>query len=216
MKLKMIKIGLVIATILGIGVLSFLVPYKNQQNVADGYVDKSEIIPEEKVPEVEDEVDEEEPVKQEIQAEEKKEVEEFKGKEEPEKKEEFQNTEVIEHKKEMNNKKVVEDTEAVPVDTSIQEVPTVEDEIVPIVLEEESREDWVEAKIEEYRDEIAEGDIADFRHIIGKLDMNYAMGLLDKENGETHLKAYMRAKLTAQEYERSKELFLLYNYIIFE
>ena len=59
----------------------------------------------------------------------------------------------------------------------------------------------------------------DFRSIIGKLDMDHAIALLDNPDaaeGEEQLKAYLHSMLTAAEYGRAKELFFQYNYILFE
>ena len=59
----------------------------------------------------------------------------------------------------------------------------------------------------------------DFRSITGKLDMAYATGLLEDpggEEGELRLKQYLRSNLSSYEYERAKELFFLYNYILWE
>ena len=82
-----------------------------------------------------------------------------------------------------------------------------------------NQEEWIEAKLEQYRDQIDEADVEDFRSIIGKLDMDHAIALLDNPDGqagEEALKAYLRKTLTAEEYERAKELFFQYNYILFE
>ncbi len=93
------------------------------------------------------------------------------------------------------------------------------EDILDTIKGTQTREEWIEAKLEQYRDQIDEADVEDFRSIIGKLDMDHAIALLDNPDGqagEEALKAYLRKTLTAEEYERAKELFFQYNYILFE
>ena len=78
---------------------------------------------------------------------------------------------------------------------------------------------WMEEKLRKYGDEIPEEDMRDFQSITSKLDMSYATSLLEDpggEEGELRLKQYLRYKLSSYEYERAKELFFLYNYILLD
>lgn len=78
---------------------------------------------------------------------------------------------------------------------------------------------WMEEKLRKYGDEIPEEDMRDFQSITGKLDMSYATSLLEDpggEEGELRLKQYLRYKLSPHEYERAKELFFTYNYILLD
>lgn len=82
-----------------------------------------------------------------------------------------------------------------------------------------AKDEWVAAKLEQFKDRINAGDVEDFKNIIGKLDMDYAIALFDNSDGEAiedELKAYLRETLTPGEYERARELFFEYNYILFE
>ncbi|MDW7671874.1 MAG: hypothetical protein SCK57_02755 [Bacillota bacterium] len=79
---------------------------------------------------------------------------------------------------------------------------------------------WVEAKIEENRDLIADEDLDDFRAIIGKLDMNHINDILERRVAqdvpmEDALRTYLRSRLNAAEYERAKELFVTYEHLLF-
>jgi hypothetical protein len=92
-------------------------------------------------------------------------------------------------------------------------------EVFPDITDEQKRQQWIEAKLEEYKDEIDEADVEDFRRIIGKLDMSHAISLLDNPDlaaGEAELKAYLHSVLTDSEYQRTKQLFAKYNHILFD
>lgn len=93
-----------------------------------------------------------------------------------------------------------------------QELEVIEEAVV-------GEQTWMEEKLSQYEDEIPEEDMRDFEKITGKIDMSHALGFLDNpggEEGETQLKQYLRSNLSSQEYERTKELFFLYNYILLE
>lgn len=78
---------------------------------------------------------------------------------------------------------------------------------------------WLERKIEEHKDEINEQDLKDFKAIIKKLDQPYIKELsIDGFTGEEQelLKAHLRERLTNNEYERGKELFRNYSYLLDE
>ena len=94
-----------------------------------------------------------------------------------------------------------------------------EGEVLEELTEDSTDKDWMDEKLRKYGDDIPEEDMKDFRSITGKLDMAYATGLLEDpggEEGELRLKQYLRSNLSSYEYERSKELFFLYNYILWE
>ncbi len=83
---------------------------------------------------------------------------------------------------------------------------------------EEVPENWVEAKIQKHRSEIEDADLADFRRIFPKVDQGYLQnfandGYTDEEI--TQIKAYLR-KTLGGDYERAKELFYKYSYLISE
>lgn len=91
--------------------------------------------------------------------------------------------------------------------------------MMPAVKDGQERQDWVEAKLEEHKDEIDQRDMEDFRIITAKLDMDHVIGLLNNPNvqeGKAHLKDYLHSVLTKSEYGRAKELFFQYIYILFE
>lgn len=79
-------------------------------------------------------------------------------------------------------------------------------------------ESWVEAKIRKHRDEIDDEDLDDFRRIYSKVDINFIQGLA--KDGYTdeefeQLKSYLRSTLGG-DYERAKELFFNYSYLLNE
>lgn len=79
-------------------------------------------------------------------------------------------------------------------------------------------ESWVEEKIRKHRDEINDEDLEDFRRIYSKVDINFIQGLA--KDGYTdeefeQLKAYLRSTLRG-DYERAKELFFNYSYLLNE
>lgn len=83
----------------------------------------------------------------------------------------------------------------------------------------EAIQNWLERKIEEHKDEIDELDLKDFRAIITKLDQPYIKQLaVDGFTGEEQgkLKAHLLERLTDSEYERGKELFRKYSYLLDE
>lgn len=77
---------------------------------------------------------------------------------------------------------------------------------------------WVERKIQEHRDEIDDDDLADFRRIYSSVNIGYIQGLtsdgLSAEESE-QLKAYLKSTLGG-DYERAKELFYEYSYLLSE
>ena len=87
------------------------------------------------------------------------------------------------------------------------------------IQEAKARKKWMDAKLEQYREQIDAEDLEDFESIIGKLDMDHAAALLDNPDaaeGEEQLKAYLHSMLTADEYNRAKELFFKYDYILLD
>ncbi|ABN52597.1 MAG TPA: hypothetical protein DEF39_12775 [Hungateiclostridium thermocellum] len=80
-------------------------------------------------------------------------------------------------------------------------------------------QEWIEKKIQEHRDEILDEDLADFRRIFPKVDINYVQslgkdGYTDEETEE--LKRYLYKTLGEADYERAKILFYRYSYILEE
>ncbi len=93
------------------------------------------------------------------------------------------------------------------------------EEFIDIMRDETARQEWIEAKLEQYRDDIDDDDMEDFKNIIGKLDMTYAIDILDNpdtEKGEEELKEYLRLMLRPKEYNRARELFFRYDFILLE
>lgn len=87
-----------------------------------------------------------------------------------------------------------------PVPTDVQEQPL----------------NWVEAQIQKYRDEIDDGDLADFRRIYQKVDITYIQSISQAgytEEEIQELKTYLRNTLGG-DYERAKELFYKYDYLL--
>ncbi len=90
--------------------------------------------------------------------------------------------------------------EPTPVPTNVQEEPL----------------NWVEARIQKYRDEIDDADLADFRRIYPRVDIGYVQGVGEGGYTEDELqevKAYLR-KTLGGDYERAKELFYKYSYLM--
>ncbi len=82
----------------------------------------------------------------------------------------------------------------------------------------EPPEDWVEAKIQRHRDEIDPGDLSDFRRIYPKVDQGYIESLAGDgytEEEMNQIKAYLKSMLGG-DYERAKELFYKYSYLLSE
>ena len=78
---------------------------------------------------------------------------------------------------------------------------------------------WVDQKIKEYEDQIDPADLEDFRTIIGKLDMGHVTEILEggfTEENQNRLREYLLSRLTPDEYERAKELFITYSYLLFD
>ncbi len=92
--------------------------------------------------------------------------------------------------------------EPTPVPTNVQEEPL----------------NWVEARIQKHRDEIDDADLADFRRIYPRVDIGYVQSVGEDGYTEDELqevKAYLR-KTLGGDYERAKELFYKYNYLMSE
>lgn len=92
--------------------------------------------------------------------------------------------------------------EPTPVPTNIQEQPA----------------NWVEARIQKYRDEIDDADLADFRRIYPRVDIGYVQSVGEGGYTEDELqevKVYLR-KTLGGDYERAKELFYKYSYLMSE
>lgn len=93
-----------------------------------------------------------------------------------------------------------------------------EDLPTPAKTNKNSAGSWVDRKIEEHRDEIDSDDLADFRRIYSSVDIGYIQGLMEDglDDEETsQLKAYLRSTLRS-DYERAKELFYKYSYLLSE
>lgn len=88
----------------------------------------------------------------------------------------------------------------------------------PTAKENSQSGSWVERKIQEHRDEIDDDDLEDFRRIYSLVDIGYIQSLtndgLSAEETE-QLKAYLKSKLGG-DYERAKELFYEYSYLMSE
>ena len=79
--------------------------------------------------------------------------------------------------------------------------------------------DWIDQRIAAVEAEVQPEDLADFKAIIGKLDVDYINRLVDEgldEVREAELRGYLHSRLTDGEYTRAKELFLDYNALLFE
>lgn len=79
-------------------------------------------------------------------------------------------------------------------------------------------EDWVDRKIREHRDEIDDGDLEDFRRIYSMVNIVYIQSIINDgldDEGTTKLKSYLRNTLGG-DYERAKELFYKYSYLLSE
>jgi hypothetical protein len=77
---------------------------------------------------------------------------------------------------------------------------------------------WIEDLIAKHRDEIDDNDLADFRRLYAKVDIGYIRrlskeGFTDEEEAE--LKTYLRGQYGG-EYERAKDLYFEYAYILNE
>lgn len=91
-------------------------------------------------------------------------------------------------------------------------------EPTPVKTTEKNSGSWVDRKIEEHRDEIDSDDLADFRRIYSSVDIGYIQGLMDgglDDEETSQLKAYLRSTLGG-DYERAKELFYEYSYLLSE
>lgn len=79
--------------------------------------------------------------------------------------------------------------------------------------------EWAEKKIEEHKDEIDPNDLKSFRYIIGKLGeyeiaSKFEGGLSEEEQSEIY--SHMKATLTEEEFETARQLFIRYNWILYE
>ena len=77
---------------------------------------------------------------------------------------------------------------------------------------------WIEKNIEKYRDEIEEEqEIIDFKAIVNKLDQDYFLYLYEDgldQDEQVLAKEHMRENLNQSEYQRAKELFIKYYFIL--
>ncbi|OPZ84458.1 MAG: hypothetical protein BWY74_04194 [Firmicutes bacterium ADurb.Bin419] len=109
-------------------------------------------------------------------------------------------------------------TESSVEEASPEPVATLSPVIEPTPTKKNNSGSWVDRKIEEHRDEIDSDDLADFRRIYSSVDIGYIQGLMqdgldDEETSK--LKAYLRNTLGG-DYERAKELFYEYSYLLSE
>ncbi|KNY26604.1 hypothetical protein [Pseudobacteroides cellulosolvens] len=75
---------------------------------------------------------------------------------------------------------------------------------------------WIDKKLDEYKNDIDPSDVPDIKRIYSKIDIGYVQGL--SENGMTDeatnkIKEYLR-KTLGSDYERAKELFYTYSYLL--
>ncbi len=75
---------------------------------------------------------------------------------------------------------------------------------------------WIDKKLDEYESDIDPSDVSDIKRIYSKIDIGYVQGL--SENGMTDeatnkIKEYLR-KTLGSDYERAKELFYTYSYLL--
>lgn len=77
---------------------------------------------------------------------------------------------------------------------------------------------WVDRKIQEHRDEIDDDDLEDFKRIYSSVNIGYIQSLMDAgldNEGMSKLKSYLKNTLGG-DYERAKELFYRYSYLLSE
>ncbi len=80
-------------------------------------------------------------------------------------------------------------------------------------------QEWVDKRIEDHKDEIDEDDLKNFRYIVNKLGAGkvaaYFEGGLSQED-QKELYSYMRSVLTDSEYDSARQLFIEYNWLLYE
>jgi hypothetical protein len=89
----------------------------------------------------------------------------------------------------------------------------------PIVIETPKKDppkSWIDSKLDEYKNDIDPSDIPDIKRIYSKIDVGYVQGI--SQNGMTDeatekIKNYLR-KTLGSDYERAKELFYMYSYLL--
>lgn len=117
----------------------------------------------------------------------------------------------IENEEDKTSSGAVDNTIIIEEDPSNKpEKPLEEIEVVP-------EKDWIDAKLEEYGDQISDADAKAIKSIVRKLDVNYAMGLLnntDAAAGEEEFKSYLRGRLSEGEYNKTKELVSKYSHLL--
>jgi len=116
------------------------------------------------------------------------------------------------------NPNINDDKELVKDEVNDSQNPTTEsiDPMVsatPVKVEPKS---WIDKKLDEYKDDIDPVDIPDIKRIYSRIDVDYVQGL--SEDGMTDeatnkIKEYLR-KTLGSDYERAKELFYMYSYLI--
>ena len=89
----------------------------------------------------------------------------------------------------------------------------------PKATKNKESEDWVERKIQEHRNEIDDEDLEDFRRIYSRLNIAYIQSIMNEgldDEGMEKLKSYLKNTLGRGDYERAKDLFYKYSYLLSE
>lgn len=82
-----------------------------------------------------------------------------------------------------------------------------------------TKTNWVDEKVEKYKDEINDTDLKDFKSIFSKIDMDHVNQLFadtSSEDGGLKVRQYLLSILTADEYTKAKQLFGQYNELIYK
>jgi hypothetical protein len=90
------------------------------------------------------------------------------------------------------------------------------DPIVIATPKKDPPKSWIDSKLDEYKNDIDPSDIPDIKRIYSKIDVGYVQGI--SQNGMTDdatekIKDYLR-KTLGSDYERAKELFYMYSYLL--
>lgn len=75
---------------------------------------------------------------------------------------------------------------------------------------------WIDKKLDEYKSDIDPSDVSDIKRIYSKIDIGYVQGLSDNgmtDEATNKIKEYLR-KTLGSDYERAKELFYTYSYLL--
>ncbi|HEY9061620.1 MAG TPA: hypothetical protein VIO64_14095 [Pseudobacteroides sp.] len=75
---------------------------------------------------------------------------------------------------------------------------------------------WIDAKLDEYKNDIDPSDIPDIKRIYSRIDIGYVQGISQSgmtDEATQQIKDYLR-KTLGSDYERAKELFYTYSYLL--